>query len=73
MRFVFIALALAIPAFAADKPNILWLTFEDSSPHLGCYGDPEAVTPNMDALAKEGLRYQRAWSNAPVKSRCPKA
>lgn len=66
MRFVFIALALAIPAFAADKPNILWLTFEDSSPHLGCYGDPEAVTPNMDALAKEGLRYQRAWSNAPV-------
>lgn len=66
MRFVLIALALAFPAFAADKPNILWLTFEDSSPHLGCYGDPEAVTPNMDALAKEGLRYQRAWSNAPV-------
>lgn len=51
---------------AADKPNILWLTYEDSSPHLGCYGDVNANTPTMDALAARGMRYHRAWSNAPV-------
>ncbi len=53
-------------ALAADRPNILWLVIEDSSPHFGCYGDKTAVTPNVDALAARGLRYQHAWSNAPV-------
>jgi uncharacterized sulfatase len=66
MRILVLAFALTVSALAADKPNILWLTFEDSSPHLGCYGDPNANTPNFDALAKQGMRYHRAWSNAPV-------
>jgi arylsulfatase A-like enzyme len=68
MHRLFLALTLSLTAAtqAADQPNILWLTFEDSSPHLGCYGDQQAVTPNLDALAARGLRYQRAWSNAPV-------
>ena len=70
MRFLSLLSLLSVwsfsAAFSADKPNILWLTWEDSSPHLGCYGDPIAVTPNFDALAKKGMRYQRAWSNAPV-------
>src|SRR5690606_29913630 len=48
------------------RPNILWLTSEDHGPHMGCYGDPYATTPNVDALAKHGLRYARVWSNAPV-------
>ncbi len=47
-------------------PNLLWLTSEDHGPHLGCYGDGYATTPNVDALAKRGLRYTRVWSNAPV-------
>lgn len=51
---------------AESRPNILWLTSEDHGPHLGCYGDAYATTPNVDALAKRGLRYARAWSNAPV-------
>ncbi len=51
---------------AAERPNILWLTAEDHGPHLGCYGDPLARTPHMDALAARGLRYARAWSNVPV-------
>jgi arylsulfatase A-like enzyme len=51
---------------AADRPNILWLTIEDTSPHLGCYGDTFARTPNLDALASRGQLFQRAWSNAPV-------
>ncbi len=60
------ALGIAPEPRAADRPNILWLSCEDIGPHLGAYGDPDATTPNLDALAKEGLRYRRAWSTAPV-------
>ena len=51
---------------AADLPNILWITSEDNGPHLGCYGDTFADTPNLDALAAKGMIYTRAISNAPV-------
>ncbi|MEX1117546.1 MAG: sulfatase [Terrimicrobiaceae bacterium] len=51
---------------AATPPNILWLTAEDHGPHLGCYGDPDAITPNLDAFAKQALLYTRASSNAPI-------
>jgi uncharacterized sulfatase len=51
---------------AADRPNILWLTAEDMSPNLGCYGDPYAVTPHLDAFAKQAVRYTRAFATAPV-------
>ncbi|GMV99963.1 MAG: hypothetical protein AMXMBFR84_11020 [Candidatus Hydrogenedentota bacterium] len=47
-------------------PNILWLTCEDMSPNLGCYGDGFAATPNVDAFATRSLRYTHCWSNAPV-------
>lgn len=50
----------------AQRPNILWLTAEDIGPHLGCYGDAVARTPNLDALAKNGMVYDVAWSNYPV-------
>jgi N-sulfoglucosamine sulfohydrolase len=49
---------------AADppRPNILWITCEDISPNLGCYGDPYAVTPNLDRLAAQGVRYTHAFT-----------
>ncbi len=53
-------------AGAAESPNILWITCEDTGPELGCYGDAYAKTPNLDGLAKRSLRYLTAWSNAPV-------
>ncbi len=53
-------------AVAADRPNILWITSEDNSPYLGCYGDGQAFTPNLDRLAAEGVRYRNAFANAPV-------
>lgn len=59
-------MAVGLPAAADDRPNILWLTSEDNGPQLGCYGDPYAVTPHLDALAARSLRYERAWSTAPV-------
>ena len=51
---------------AAEKPNILWITAEDMSPVLGCYGDKFAVTPNIDKLARESVRYTKAFASAPV-------
>lgn len=51
---------------AQTKPNILWITCEDIGPHLGCYGDTYADTPNLDRLAAKGMVYLHAWSNAPV-------
>lgn len=59
-------LTAALASHAAELPNILWVTSEDNGPHLGCYGDDYATTPNLDALAKKGMIYTRAISNAPV-------
>jgi arylsulfatase A-like enzyme len=50
----------------ASKPNILWISAEDHGPHLGCYGDAYATTPNLDAFAKHAYRYTKASSNVPV-------
>jgi len=52
---------------AADaRPNILWISAEDISPDLGVYGDAYASTPTLDRLAREGARFTRAFSVAPV-------
>jgi uncharacterized sulfatase len=48
------------------RPNILWITCEDTGPQLGCYGDSYATTPNLDRFAEKSLRFTRCWSNAPV-------
>src|SRR5688500_17360855 len=53
-------------ALAADRPNILWITSEDNSPYLGCYGDAQAQTPQLDQLAAQGVRFRNAFANAPV-------
>ncbi len=49
-----------------EKPNILWITAEDMSPLLGCYGDEYATTPHIDKLAKESVLYTNAFASAPV-------
>ncbi|MDA1276342.1 MAG: sulfatase-like hydrolase/transferase [Verrucomicrobia bacterium] len=62
------AIAIALTTGAADvpRPNVLWITSEDHGPHMGCYGDAYATTPNIDQLAAKGLLYTHAWSCAPV-------
>ncbi len=50
----------------APRPNILWISLEDTSPRFGCTGDPIARTPNIDALAAAGCRYANAFSTAGV-------
>ncbi len=54
-------------ATAAERPNILWITAEDySSNWLGCYGNKQAQTPNIDELAAQSVQFTAAYSNAPV-------
>ena len=69
-RILFVTAAAAASLGQAraeqEQPNILWITSEDNGPHLGCYGDSFAVTPNLDRLAKRSLRYTKASSTAPV-------
>ena len=48
------------------RPNILWISLEDCSPRLGCYGDSLARTPHLDRLAGEGCLYASAFSTSPV-------
>jgi len=61
-----LTLLLVTIGSAGERPNILWITSEDNGPHLGCYGDQYATTPNLDELAGRGMIYRHCWSNAPV-------
>src|SRR5437868_8716968 len=57
-----LVLLLGATSPAEDKPNILWITCEDISLNVGCYGDSYAVTPNIDRLARESVRYTNAFA-----------
>lgn len=46
-------------------PNVLLLTCHDIGRHLGCYGVETVQTPNLDALASSGVRFQNAFTVAP--------
>jgi uncharacterized sulfatase len=54
------------PAQQLSYPNILWISCEDTSPDLGCYGDAYAVSPNIDRLAAEGVKFTRCFTHAGV-------
>lgn len=58
--------ALPLVADSRQRPNILWISCEDMSPQLGCYGDPLAITPNLDRLAAQGTRFRHAYSTIGV-------
>lgn len=49
------------PAASAEKNIILFIT-DDESPTLGCYGDTIAATPNVDALAADGMIFRNAFA-----------
>ena len=54
------------PVDGGAAPNILWISAEDLSPHLGAYGDTLARTPTLDRLAKQSIRFTHAFTTAPV-------
>ena len=49
-----------------QRPNILWITIEDWSPDLSCYGTKGIATPHVDKLASQGVRYETAFTTSPV-------
>ncbi len=68
-RLLLCLLALVIlpgHLLAAERPNILLVLSDDHSvPHVGCYGNPDIKTPNLDRFAAEGLRFDRAYVACP--------
>ena len=60
------ALTVVAPGLAAERPNVLLILVDDLKPALGCYGDSIAKTPNIDALAGQGMRFDLAYCNQAV-------
>lgn len=63
---ILLLILIGTGAAAADRPNILFLVAEDMSARVGAFGDPVAVTPHLDALAAEGVRYPNTFTTAGV-------
>ncbi len=53
-------------AYGKERPNILWFVVDDMSANFSCYGEKVIKTPHVDSLAKEGLRFTRAYATSPV-------
>jgi len=60
--FLFFATTL----HAAEKKNILFIISDDLNTSLACYGHPLAKTPNLDALAKRGVKFEKAYCQFPL-------
>ncbi len=57
----------AAPLSADQRPNVLWICADDHAAYVtGCYGNTIVRTPNIDRLAAEGVRFARAFCNAPI-------
>ncbi|MEO2022325.1 MAG: sulfatase [Pirellulaceae bacterium] len=69
---IFLGLVMTSVAQAADRPNILWIFQEDTSPWMGCYGSKvnQDETPRIDQMAASGIRFSRAFVPFPVCSSC---
>jgi N-sulfoglucosamine sulfohydrolase len=61
LGFLGVLLAVAVACGESPRPNILLITSEDHGPELGCYGEPYVKTPRLDALAQDGVRFDRAY------------
>lgn len=59
-------LCAATPAYSQSKPNILLVAIDDFRPELGCYGSTQVKTPNIDRLASQGMRFDRAYCQVPI-------
>ena len=68
--FALIGITKIVAGAETQLPNILWISCEDISAHLGCYGHDQATTPVLDQLASQGVRYTNAFVTAGVCAPC---
>jgi arylsulfatase A-like enzyme len=62
-----VGLPAAAQAASADRPNLVFVFSDQQSwDMLGCYGNPDVRTPNLDQLATEGVRFNHCIANSPV-------
>jgi len=66
VALVAIGSALCGQAYAAERPNVLFLISDDLNNSLGCYGHPQVKTPNLDRLAERGVRFEHAYCQFPL-------
>ena len=57
-------------SLADERPNVVWISAEDISPHFGFAGDKQAKTPHLDELARQGTYYSNAFTSAGVCAPC---
>jgi iduronate 2-sulfatase len=62
----FLFLMMPFGAIGKTRPNILFIAVDDLRPSIGCYGDKFAITPNIDRLAKHGVRFNQAHCQVAV-------
>ena len=70
---VCLAILPRVATAADERPNIVWIFVDDMSANFSCYGEKTIETPRVDALAREGTRFSRAFVTAPVCSPCRSA
>lgn len=61
-----LCVAAAPSLLAAERPNVLFIAVDDMSTDIGCYGNAQVKTPHIDALARRGVRFDRAYTQYPL-------